>query len=262
MIAGIDHEHLVEAVGQVLGQTHIVDRLPHRPERWHGNEIGLHDAAGGVLRIFEAAFQRGALERRQLGEDVRLLFLVEVLDDIDRFVGIELLKRLRHLFGGHHFEHLVAHRLVELRQRRGIEVGPERGDQRAALFGAEQLDEIGEVGRVQRKRQLSYARRVAIVDRSGDGVQELRADSTLFVAQFDLARGVLHGLSDRQGLASNGKGRGDPRQREDGPWPASGLPTDKRGSGATRRRLSRNFQPKNGRYEESGAVERNRTSTG
>ena len=198
MIGGVDHEDFIEAVGQVFRLAHIVDRLPHRPERRHGDEIGLHDAAGRILRIFEAALERETLEMRKLGEDVGLLFLVEVLDEIDRVVGIELLQRLGHLLGRHGLEHLVAHRLVEFGQRRGIEVLAERSDERAALLGTEQLDQIGKVGLVQRKRELAQFRRLALVERGDDGVQELGADSALFVAQFDLACGVLHGLSDRR----------------------------------------------------------------
>ena len=67
-----------------------------------------------VLGIFEAALELRALEGRKLGKDVRLLFLVEVLDQVDRFVRIELLDGLGHLLGRHLLDHLVAHQLVEL----------------------------------------------------------------------------------------------------------------------------------------------------
>ena len=150
--------------------------------------------------IFEAALERGALEGRQFGENVGLLFFVEVLDEIDGIVGIELLQGLGHLLGGHRLEHLVAHRLVELGQRRGLEVVAQHGDEDAALLGTQQLDQVGKVGFMQRQRQLAGFGRVAFVDRGGDGMQEVGADTALFVAQFDLACGVLHGLSDRRVL--------------------------------------------------------------
>ena len=142
----------------------IVDGLPHRPERRHGDEIGLHDAAGRVFRIFEAALERDALEMRKLGEDVGLLVLVEVLEQIDGFVGIELLQGLGHLLGRHVLEHLVAHRLVELGQRRGLEVVAEHGDEDAARLGTQQLDQVGKVGFMQRQRQLADFGRVALID--------------------------------------------------------------------------------------------------
>jgi hypothetical protein len=136
---------------------------------------------------------------RQLGEDVRLLVLVEILEQIDRVVGIELLEGLGHLLGGHVFEHLIAHRFVELGQRRGVEVLAESGNERPALLRAEQLDQIGEVGLMQRQRERAHLRGVALVEGCHDCVQKLGADTALFVAQFDLACGVLHGLSNRQG---------------------------------------------------------------
>ena len=86
MIGGIDHEHFVEPVGKVVGLAHEVDRLADRPERRHGDQIRLHDAAGGIVGIFKAPLKRRALERRERGENVRLVFLVEVLDQIDRIV--------------------------------------------------------------------------------------------------------------------------------------------------------------------------------
>ncbi len=54
---------------------------------------------------------------------------------------------------------------------------------------------------MQRQRQLAHLGRVAFIERRGDGMQEVGADSALFVAQFDLACGVLHGLSDRRVLS-------------------------------------------------------------
>ena len=102
------------------------------------------------------------------------------------------------MLGGHDLEHLVAHRFVELGKRRGIEILAERGNERRALLGPEQLDEIGKVGPVQRKGEFAQFRRIAGIDRGNDGVQELGADSALIVAQFDLACGILHGSSDRR----------------------------------------------------------------
>ena len=118
--------------------------------------------------IFEAPFDRRAFEGRQLGEDLRLIFLVEVLDDVNGLVGIELLERLGDLLRRHLLQHLVAHAFVELGQRRGIEVAPEHLDQRLALIGSQQLDQIGEVCFMQRQRQRAHRVGVAELERRVD----------------------------------------------------------------------------------------------
>ncbi len=46
----IDDVDLVERIGQILALAHEIDRLPHRPERRHGDELRLHAPAGGVFR--------------------------------------------------------------------------------------------------------------------------------------------------------------------------------------------------------------------
>ena len=83
----------------------------------------------------------------------------------------------------------------------GLEVVAQHGDEDAARLRTQQLDQVGEVGFMQRQRQLADFGGVALIDGRGDGMQEIGADRARFVAQFDLARGVLHGLSDRRVLS-------------------------------------------------------------
>ena len=188
----IDDEHLIEAVGQILGIAHIVDGLPNRPERRHGDEIGLHDAAGRVLGIFEAPLDGRPLEGRKLGENVGLVLLVQILDDVDRLVRVELLERLGDRLVRHLLEHLVAHAFVELGERRGIEVAAKRGDEGLALIGAQQLDEVGEVCFVQIEREVAYGLGIAGLKSGFDGMEEIGAQRPLLVAQSDLVCRVLH----------------------------------------------------------------------
>ena len=74
---GIDDEDLVEGFRQVLGLAHEVDRLPDRPERRHGDELGLHAPPGAVFRVVEGALERDALDGGQLVEDLRLFVFAE-----------------------------------------------------------------------------------------------------------------------------------------------------------------------------------------
>ena len=70
---------------------------------------------------------------------------------------------------------------------------------------------------MERKRELADLVGIALIERRRDGVQEVGADAPLLVAQFDLACGVLHGLSDRQ-VELRSRGRAcDPGKRESTP---------------------------------------------
>ena len=61
MVSRIDDIDVGECLRQVLGLAHMVDDLAHRPEGRHRHEVRLHETAGGVLRIFEVALERGAI---------------------------------------------------------------------------------------------------------------------------------------------------------------------------------------------------------
>ena len=72
---GIDHEDLVEGLRQIRRLAHEVDGLPDRPERRHGDELGLHPPPGAFLRVVEGALERDALDGGQLVENLRLFLL-------------------------------------------------------------------------------------------------------------------------------------------------------------------------------------------
>ncbi len=53
--AGIDHEEIVEFVGQIIGRfAHMVDRVANGPEIRCRDEFALHQAAGGLIVKGEA----------------------------------------------------------------------------------------------------------------------------------------------------------------------------------------------------------------
>ena len=153
----IDDEDLAETVGQVLVLAHVVDGLADRPERRHGDELGLHAPAGGLFRIVERAAQPDPLGERQLRQDLVLVLLVEVFQDVDGVVGIELLHRLGDLLVGQIVDDVEADRLVDLGQRGEIEILAEQFDQRAALLGQQRLEQVAELRLVQAADILASA---------------------------------------------------------------------------------------------------------
>ena len=81
----------VNRSGQVLVVPHVVERLADRPERRHGDELGLHSPAGRFFRIVQRPPEPDPLGERKLGKDLVLVLLVEILQDVDGVVGIEFL---------------------------------------------------------------------------------------------------------------------------------------------------------------------------
>ena len=74
----------------------------------YGDEIGLHEAAGGLLGILEVAFESGAIKRRKLRENLGLIFFFQALDDVGGVVGLQLANGLRQQFVRQRLGELIA----------------------------------------------------------------------------------------------------------------------------------------------------------
>ena len=129
---------------------------PIRPDR---DELVLHPPAGGIFRIVEAALERDALDRRQLFEDLGLILLRQVLQNGDGVVGIELAHALGDGFRRQLFEDLLADGVVDLGQRREVEIRAHQRDQARAQFRVERLEDGAGVGLMQLADQLAQRRR-------------------------------------------------------------------------------------------------------
>ena len=134
--AGIDDEYLRERLGQILGVAREIDDLADGPERRHRHEVGLHQAAGGLLRIEQVALQRRAVALRDLVEDLLLVVGLEAADEVGRVVAVEIGDGLGENVVGQRFRDLVAHLLVDLGQHLEVEVRAQRLDEADALLRA------------------------------------------------------------------------------------------------------------------------------
>ena len=166
----------------------MVDGLSHGPCRRHRDELGLHAPAGRVFRIAQAARQRDPLGRRQLLQNLGLLVLRQILEDGHRIVGIELAHAFGHGFGRQLFEDFLAHGVVDLGQRRKIEVVPHQLDQAGTQLRVERLDQIADVGLVQIADQFAQRCRVAGGDRLRDALDVVLAHRPVLPAQRDGSR--------------------------------------------------------------------------
>ncbi len=110
--------------------------------------------------------ERYPLARRNLGKDRRLLGRLEVLQDGDGVVGIEIADALGDVARRQVLEDLHADRLVELGERGEVEVVAEKADQPGTLVGVERLDQVGDIGLVERAGEFARGRRVIGSDRA------------------------------------------------------------------------------------------------
>ena len=120
---------------------------------------------------------------RQLFEDLGLILLRQVLQDGDGVVGIELAHALGDGFRRQLFEDFLADGVVDLGQRREVEIRAHQRDQARAQFRIERLDDGAGIGLVQLADQLAQRRGVAGVERLDDLVDIIRAQVALVVAR-------------------------------------------------------------------------------
>ncbi len=193
MEARVDDEDLREGVGQILGLAREVDDLADRPERRHRHEVGLHQAAGGLLRIKQVALQRSTVALRELVEDLLLVALLEAAQQVGRVVAVELGDGPGQHVVGQRLRDLVAHLLVDLGQHLEVEIGAQRLDDGDPLLRAQQLDQVGEVGAVHVGEQRAHLRLVVGLDRLGDGAHELGRRGAPALVRSDLLMHVAHG---------------------------------------------------------------------
>ena len=155
VLFGIHRVDLVKPVRQIGGVAHVVDRLAYGPVRRHRDELGLHPPACGIFRIKQAALQRLALGRRQLFEDLFLVLLVEAFEQFDRVVGFQFANALRDRLRFEFLEDFLADGIVDLVERREVEIGAGQFDQRDAVVGFEGRDQIAEIGLVKFRHHLA-----------------------------------------------------------------------------------------------------------
>jgi hypothetical protein len=148
------------------------------------------------------ALDRAALWRRHLLEDFGLLLLRQVFKDVRCVVGIEVAHALGDGLGRQIFEDLFANGILDLSERREIELAAEQFDKTRAQVGIERLDQVAGVGLMQFADQRLQGCGVAAFDSLPHVVEEFRADRAIVVAEGGSRRRPGHvSLIDHAGLA-------------------------------------------------------------
>ncbi len=219
-VARVDHEDVVEILRQPLALAHVVDGLADGPEHRHGDEVALHQPAGGILREGEVLLDHAA---QRLGDGLQHLALqrlVQPVEHVERVIGIDAGDGARHGAGADLGHHLVAHGIVELGQDVGVEARPDALDQPGAPLGRELLQKVGQLGIMEPGDQRVSGRVVAGVERRRDGAHHLRPEPQQVAG---LGRG-LDGLGSRLGRIVDHRPSGHERQDTENLGPLCGGP--------------------------------------
>ena len=188
MVCRVDNVDVGECLRQVLGLAHVVDHLPHGPERRHRHEVRLHETAGRFLGVLQVALEGRSLPGRHLREDLLLLRLIEVFQQISGVVRFQLgdcfcKNTFRQLV-----QKLVAHGAIEFGQNFRVETHqPNERISVTRCIGLQQLDDVGQIGRPHVVRQARSLGRISGVEGFGD-------QSTRLAALFGLLLGFAHDL--------------------------------------------------------------------
>ena len=172
----VDRVDFVKTLRQLRRVAHVVDRLSYGPVRRHRDEFGLHPPSGGIFRIFEAALERVALQRRQLFEDFLLVFLVHSLEQFDGVVGFQFANTLRDRLRLEFLEDFLADGIIDFVERREVEIGSRQFHKADTVVGIERPDQVAEVGFMEFADDLAQKYRIGGVNRVRDLLDEFGAD--------------------------------------------------------------------------------------
>ena len=146
----IDHIDVEEQLGQVVALfADVVDGVAHAPELGRGHHLALHQAAGGLFLVAQAAFDGGAIDLGHGGQNAFALVVLQVLDDGGGVVGIQFLQGLGQGAVRNPLQHFLADIVVQLGQGFGQKLRRQPKDHDGAVFRRQKAHQVGDVGRVK-----------------------------------------------------------------------------------------------------------------
>jgi len=177
-IVFVGHHQAVQVRGQsaVLGAVlaHRLRRLRQRVARPHGHRVGVHQPAGGVVRVsaqqVEASAPGGVHAGHHLVEDRRRQVGVDVRERIQ----VQRRNRLDEFACRHALDQLAPHLAVRLDQHLAVTARSDLAPGAAARPGVHRLEGVGDCACSSAVEQLRNSIRVASVDGGGQGLAPAR----------------------------------------------------------------------------------------
>ena len=157
LIDGVEVEHHLD----VASALQLRDRLAHRQVLGEGEDVGVHDAAGGVLGEFEEFLDLRVLLATHEVEDAARQLLGQRLDNRRGVVGLEFLNVASDVLGRAPLEQVRAHLGPELAQ--GLHGMPWAAVQqdvegRLAVALGQVAEDAREIGRMLLLQQVQQVR--------------------------------------------------------------------------------------------------------
>ena len=177
----IDDKDFPKIGRQILIFAQIINHLAHRPMFGHGDQLPLHQAAGGFLWIGQRLFNGGAIIGRQRAENGALIILLHILNNGDGIVGIEFGGDIGHLFGGQTVDQGFADIIIQLSNNIGINQVRQRPDKIMPRIARRLFDEIGNIRRVQGRDQRARAAIIAHINGGENVSDEFALEVIIFV---------------------------------------------------------------------------------
>ncbi len=178
----IDHIDVEEQLRQVVALfADVVDGVAHAPELGRGHHLALHQAAGGLLIIAQAALDRGAVDVRHGRQNAFALVVLKVLDHGGGVIGIQFLQGLGQGAVRHPLQHLFPNPVVQFGQGLGQQLRRQPQHHDGAVFRRQEAHQVGDVGGVQILEQRTQPHAVAVVGGVHDFLDELRGEDIVLV---------------------------------------------------------------------------------
>ena len=130
----------------------------------HSAKVALHEAARGFFGITQGLLDRRAVVGLHPLKDRPLLITIEILDEGDCVVGLELGGDVRDLLRLHLVDQVLTDIIVEFGKHVRADDPGEGLDQAIALIAPGKLDQVGDVGGMERSDQFARGFIVACFD--------------------------------------------------------------------------------------------------
>jgi hypothetical protein len=108
------------------------------------------------------------------------------LQQFDGVVGFQFAHALRDRLGFELFEDLLADRIVDLVQRREVEIGTRQLHQADAVIAFQGPDQIAEIGLMQLRNHRAQQRHLRGMDRARNLLDEFPANFAIFIAHREM----------------------------------------------------------------------------